>query len=315
MTVDLNRELCNREHDTLRTELNNLKNCQVTFLTFSVTTAGVLLGFIKTFSPSNYEIFFLTPLIILLPAWSIFFDKAKTISRIVGYYRIIEMLILDKISTDNFVGWENALQEFRDSEHEEMKIKRVVIDELRKNLRKERKTLGLSLRVICSPFRNYWTLVTCVFLCLSTLCWILGIIPVLANINLSLGLNHLGETVVIAVASIVFVYTSIHNLSILYHLLYGKHSYEANEHFWNHILGVHIQISVRDSSDFVDRSFKTSVIPEEKGIKEVTGKLKSDPNGGMHVQKYLFDKSKCWTMKRAKNWVEAKNAEANSTKK
>jgi len=63
-------------------------------------------------------------------------------------------------------------------------------------------------------------------------------------------------------------------------------------------------IPIRDKGDFVKTSFRTIDISKEKGIKAVIGKLKSDPNGPTHIQKYLFDKEK-WTMEEAQAWVES----------
>ena len=65
-----------------------------------------------------------------------------------------------------------------------------------------------------------------------------------------------------------------------------------------------IHVPVRDAGDFVDDSFRTIDISKEEGIQAVIGKLKSDPDGSTHVQKYLFDKSKDWTLEKAKGWVE-----------
>jgi len=62
-------------------------------------------------------------------------------------------------------------------------------------------------------------------------------------------------------------------------------------------------VPVKDAGDFVDDSFKTITISEDKGIKAVIGKLKSDPDGSTVVQKYLFDVDK-WTMEEAKAWVK-----------
>jgi phage head maturation protease len=64
-----------------------------------------------------------------------------------------------------------------------------------------------------------------------------------------------------------------------------------------------IHIPVRSVADFVDGSFKTITIDAGKGIKAVIGKLKSDPQGSTHVQKYIFDKSKGWTLASAQAWV------------
>jgi hypothetical protein len=78
----------------------------------------------------------------------------------------------------------------------------------------------------------------------------------------------------------------------------------------------YIHIPVRDKGDFVDASFRTIDISAEKGIKAVIGKLKSDPQGSAHVQKYLFKKSEGWTMESAQAWIkehEKGEAEAGQT--
>jgi len=66
----------------------------------------------------------------------------------------------------------------------------------------------------------------------------------------------------------------------------------------------YIEIPVKDAGDFVDDSFRTITLSEDEGIQAVIGKLKSDPDGPTHVQKYRFDKEKGWTMAKAKAWVE-----------
>jgi len=66
----------------------------------------------------------------------------------------------------------------------------------------------------------------------------------------------------------------------------------------------HIHIPVRDADGFVKDSFRTIDISKKQGIQAVIGKLKSDPDGPTKIQKYIFDKSKGWTMEKAKKWVE-----------
>jgi hypothetical protein len=65
-----------------------------------------------------------------------------------------------------------------------------------------------------------------------------------------------------------------------------------------------IHIPVDDAADFVEGSFRTIDIDADKGIKAVIGKLKSDPEGSTHIQKFLFEKSKDWTMEKAQAWIE-----------
>jgi hypothetical protein len=64
-----------------------------------------------------------------------------------------------------------------------------------------------------------------------------------------------------------------------------------------------VHIRIRDPNLFVDGSFRTIEIDADKGIKAVIGKLKSDPKGSTVVQKFIFDKSKDWTMEKAQTWV------------
>lgn len=64
----------------------------------------------------------------------------------------------------------------------------------------------------------------------------------------------------------------------------------------------YIHIPLRSASLFVDGSLKTIILSEPKGIKAVIGKLRTEPNAGTRVQKYMFDKSK-WDMESAQAWV------------
>src|SRR3989304_10136025 len=58
----------------------------------------------------------------------------------------------------------------------------------------------------------------------------------------------------------------------------------------------------RSPDDFQSDSMRTITISEEEGIKAVIGKLKGEDK--TTVQSYLFDKSKDWTVEKAKAWFE-----------
>jgi hypothetical protein len=64
-----------------------------------------------------------------------------------------------------------------------------------------------------------------------------------------------------------------------------------------------VHIPVRDAGDFDQETFRTIDIDADRGIKAVIGKLKSDPEGSTHVQKFLFAKDKEWTLEKAQAWV------------
>jgi len=116
-----------QEHKLLREELNNLKECQVRYFTFSLTATGIVLGIIAKFGSTYFpNTLFLLPLTFLIPSWWVFFDKAKTITRIVAYYRLLETIILNEESSIKeimleskkfkYIGWENSLMFFREWE-------------------------------------------------------------------------------------------------------------------------------------------------------------------------------------------------------
>lgn len=66
----------------------------------------------------------------------------------------------------------------------------------------------------------------------------------------------------------------------------------------------YIHYPIRNKDDFVQSSFRTITISERQGILAVIGKLKSDPNGPTHIQKYMFEIAKGWTMEKARRWVQ-----------
>lgn len=64
-----------------------------------------------------------------------------------------------------------------------------------------------------------------------------------------------------------------------------------------------IHIPIKDKGMFEEKSFRTITIAAAKGIKAVIGKLNGEST--TTVQKYLFAKSKGWTMAKAKSWVKS----------
>ena len=66
----------------------------------------------------------------------------------------------------------------------------------------------------------------------------------------------------------------------------------------------YIHIPIKDSNKFVTKSFRTISI-SKLGISAVIGKLKINSSGSMTVQKYLFVKSKSWTMSKVESWVKS----------
>lgn len=112
------------EQTILRAELRQLKKCQLQYFLLTITGTGVLLRAGDIFSPGKDTMpapyVYLLPLIIILPCWWTFFDKATTITRLVGYMRLLEDELAKK--KPRYTGYENALNRFRRVEDQGKKI-------------------------------------------------------------------------------------------------------------------------------------------------------------------------------------------------
>ena len=153
----------------------------------------------------------------LLPSWWIFFDKATTITRIVGYYRILEKLILGEYVATNNMGWENALREFR----ERQESNRLKSPDSPKASRLSRWLDILLLRTS----HRYWVISYYIFFALSGLCLV-------ASIATLKGVWFL------AIPTLMVLISALWNARIVWQLTYGRYSYDCNEYFWSQIVGL-----------------------------------------------------------------------------
>ena len=203
-------ESAKQEMLMLRQELNNLKTCQFTFLTTAFTATGLLLGFVPRLVEPGYSYFgLLIPLVVVLPASCFFFDKARTITRIVGYYRHLERLV----NPGGFPSWENALARSRSA---------YGAPEARAKF----------TRVMClrQP-HGYWSLAFYTFTALSLVClsgaW--GLAFTVGNVSPF-------RRTLLTVASVFVVICILRNLYLIWHLTVGDSSYEANFTKWERSL-------------------------------------------------------------------------------
>ena len=102
------------EMDTLRQELRHLKDCQVRYFLLSLVASITAFG-LASRADNHTPQLYLAPLVVILPCWWTFFDKASSITRIVGYYRILEQIVLQK-DRHQYLGWESSLAAFRDQQ-------------------------------------------------------------------------------------------------------------------------------------------------------------------------------------------------------
>ena len=218
------------EHKNLRKELQFLKNCQVQYFVLSVAAAGAIAG-----SGSKAEappLIYLAPLLVILPCWWIIFDKGTTIARIVGYLTILEGLILAG-NRDGYghIGWENALSRFRDKE------KKVPwLSKIGKYVR------GIGQGAISAPFlttHKYWSINWWTFFGLGIASLRMGFTRPFSIIS-PWGL-----------ALVLFVISSIHNLSVLGRLTRGGYSYMGSHKMWKEVL------CSLNAQAYFDEMFKT----------------------------------------------------------
>jgi hypothetical protein len=123
-------DLALQEQKTLRGELQQLKSCQLQYFTLTVTGTGGILGLSSLRQePSMQVLSVIAPLAIILPCWWIFFDKATTITRIIGYYRLLERIVVPRGPIPYcFVGYETALAIYRRADDEKVHKERECLE-------------------------------------------------------------------------------------------------------------------------------------------------------------------------------------------
>jgi hypothetical protein len=206
------------EQCILRSELQELKKCQLQYFLLSIGATGAVFGFSEG---SHFEalnsLIHLTPLLIILPCWLTFFDKANTITRLTGYIRVFieDQLILN---CPTYLGYENALDRFRTAEKKHKFPK-----------------MHFELSTIIYPTRHqYWKINWLTFLCLSFACCLYPYFTYFKNLHFTFSDHRFVFTVygAFVVATIV---STIFSLRILCRLLFGRYSYENVKTFWDKV--------------------------------------------------------------------------------
>jgi hypothetical protein len=226
-------EMAELEHKMLRVELHDLKECQIKFLSAAVVAAGLLLSFSNAVQSSEAKgavssdplrIAYLIPLVVLIPCWWGFFDKAKTISRIVGYYRVLEGFLLGHLSVGQFRGRECSLGEFRRAE----------LDKATKGYLESGSPRKHFLEAIfLIPSQRYWLLAEWTFAILSFASVGIPLTTIYARREFASW-----QSGVVHGAAVIVLYTLIWNVVILRNLMWRIHSYNTNFEKWCAILKV-----------------------------------------------------------------------------
>lgn len=232
------KELIKTEQSLLRAELQELKRCQLQYFTTSVAGTGIIFGLLDKLGNGN-EMFFLAPLMILLPCWWTFFDKATTITRLVGYSVYLEQQITAKFP--KYVGYGNALKEFRRREDERKTLltrhrrdrrwksfASHPVKFVRHRLRCSWRALWNTLKLVTLRTRHrYWVINWYTYFGLALVCCSIPILkfriyPLPFRIEKTPLWAALGMTIL----------SSIYTLNVVYHLTRGRYSYERVSSFW-----------------------------------------------------------------------------------
>jgi hypothetical protein len=227
-----------REIRSLRQDLHDLKNCQLQYFTISISGTGAILGLSIILGATAYKgLAFLAPLTVILPCWLIFFDKATTITRIVGYQRLLEDQISGKAHSFgrsyNYYGWENSLSIFRSKENEAWSYVKKFMG---------RRSIFSFLGMFSLKTRHrFWMINWYTFFLLSSICCLCGYLILCDQKFNFLSLCDPASIIPASawaeiVALFLFLVCTIYTLILLYFLKIGSLSYEGCSLIWRYIL-------------------------------------------------------------------------------
>jgi len=164
----------------LRMELGHLKTCQNASIAVGITGSGIILALLKDGSFDNIScLLVFLPLLILFPFWLLFFDKARTISRIVGFLQIQELL-MSRRSDLGLIGWQSAIERYHDMQDDWNMAENRYIEERIRKWQKGEKTLEafrvrMQFKVKKFVKSTYWVTVFAIFFLLSLILLSLGL--------------------------------------------------------------------------------------------------------------------------------------------
>jgi len=219
----------------IRADLQELKRCQLAYFTLAITGTSGILGILAPLKLSNWQpassnlaaLALLAPLLILLPCWLIFFDKATTITRLVGYQRALEHIIAPNGSAIRYVGLENALSIMRQAEP--------YLDATAP-VGNERSSTILDLIILRKRHRywmiNWYTFATLAFISCTLGYNCLGLVEQTLLFPLGLRVILPERTLWGGGAFLIFIVTSVYTLSQVWRITIGKMSYDAYAKKW-----------------------------------------------------------------------------------
>jgi hypothetical protein len=249
------KEIIKSEQKFLRAELQQLKKCQLQYFIISVTGTSIIFSLLNG-PAQGKELFFLAPLLIILPCWWTFFDKATTITRLVGYTVWLESQLSSQDPV--YIGYETALQMFRQREdvadrasRRGKSLQRAADGSLQNNsLSVEPNSLPQQqpvpsrlwkrlvsgfqwiegnnfIRLLTLRTRNrFWMINWYTFFALTSVCCLLPLHFGLTLRQFSLDTSPWYLAIAFEILSVIYT------LRIIIHLTHGRYSYEKVTEFW-----------------------------------------------------------------------------------
>ena len=210
-----------QEQALLRSELQHLKQCQLQYFLVSVTATGAITSLNSAVFAGDTKVpplMYLAPLLIVIPCWWTFFDKATTITRLVGYLRVLERA-LQHPAVARYCGYEEALSMFRRRE-----------DALRASSTSSRDP-GQVWRVLTLRTRyRYWMVNWYTFFVLSMVCCLL---PLAFGVSWSARSDP--RVLVVWMAVLVVAVSGYSLARVLFSLVSGERSFDAVAEFWKQV--------------------------------------------------------------------------------
>jgi hypothetical protein len=218
----------------LRQELQELKRCQLHYFTLSISGTAAILGFAGSINTKELVgPSLLAPLVIIIPCWWIFFDKATTITRIVGYVRILENFLAEGASLDLvYPGYEEGLTRYREYEDELRRggERYIVEPHTEKENLVGRAREWFDLFALRTRHR-YWMVNFYTFAGLAALCCASGWwLPSVTRADEHFRYWSVGFGVLVTLVSVIY------SIVVVYQLTFGKRSYASSAKFWRETL-------------------------------------------------------------------------------
>jgi hypothetical protein len=221
-----NRASIRNELSVVRTELQELKKCQLAYILASVSAASAVFGFSNKVVENNlfHCMMFLVPLLVILPCWMTFFDKANSITRMAGYCGVLESeLQVDEDAAKRppyYLGLETSLLEFREVENRKVQPTswRLLIDE----------PANVFKAIVLLTRHRYWTIGFHTFFLLAFACLILT--WVFGSPSEYGWLTRRSITFWAVVVNVVIVF--LVTFKKWMELIVGKYSYTSVTEFW-----------------------------------------------------------------------------------